>query len=50
MNWKQIMVLMVSVLFCCLLQFGGPQEQHVPRGPPLLGDEMWAQVHQVGAS
>lgn len=34
---------------CCLLQFGGPQEQQVPRGPPLLGDEMWAQVHQVGA-
>ncbi|XP_069375329.1 lysine-specific demethylase 6B isoform X2 [Paralichthys olivaceus] len=29
-----------------LLKFGGPQEQHVPRGPPLLGDEMWAQVHQ----
>ncbi|XP_041841041.1 lysine-specific demethylase 6B [Melanotaenia boesemani] len=22
------------------------KEQHVPRGPPLLGDEMWAQVHQ----
>ncbi|TNN50474.1 hypothetical protein EYF80_039284 [Liparis tanakae] len=29
-----------------LLKFGGPQEQLVPRGPPLLGDEMWAQVHQ----
>ncbi|KAM3590003.1 uncharacterized protein V6R79_001795 [Siganus canaliculatus] len=29
-----------------VLKFGGPQEQHVPRGPPLLGDEMWAQVHQ----
>ncbi|XP_070710415.1 lysine-specific demethylase 6B [Pempheris klunzingeri] len=29
-----------------LLKFGGPQEQHVPRAPPLLGDEMWAQVHQ----
>ncbi|KAM8746547.1 uncharacterized protein kdm6ba isoform 2-T8 [Acanthopagrus schlegelii] len=29
-----------------LLKFGGPQEQHIPRGPPLLGDEMWAQVHQ----
>ncbi|XP_044038783.1 lysine-specific demethylase 6B isoform X2 [Siniperca chuatsi] len=29
-----------------LLKFGGPQEQHVPQGPPLLGDEMWAQVHQ----
>ncbi|CAN9509460.1 unnamed protein product [Ophioblennius macclurei] len=29
-----------------LMKFGGPQEQHVPRGPPLLGDEMWAQVHQ----
>ncbi|XP_033181565.1 lysine-specific demethylase 6B [Mastacembelus armatus] len=29
-----------------LLKFGGPQEQHVPRGPPLPGDEMWAQVHQ----
>ncbi|XP_038586411.1 LOW QUALITY PROTEIN: lysine-specific demethylase 6B [Micropterus salmoides] len=29
-----------------LFKFGGPQEQHVPRGPPLLGDEMWAQVHQ----
>ncbi|XP_040886634.1 lysine-specific demethylase 6B [Toxotes jaculatrix] len=29
-----------------LLKFGGPQEQHVPRGPSLLGDEMWAQVHQ----
>ncbi|XP_026208340.1 lysine-specific demethylase 6B [Anabas testudineus] len=29
-----------------LLKFGGAQEQHVPRGPPLLGDEMWAQVHQ----
>ncbi|KAK5848555.1 hypothetical protein PBY51_006158 [Eleginops maclovinus] len=29
-----------------LLKFGGPQEQHVPRGPPLLGEEMWAQVHQ----
>ncbi|XP_047458103.1 lysine-specific demethylase 6B isoform X3 [Mugil cephalus] len=28
------------------LKYGGPQEQHVPRGPPLLGDEMWAQVHQ----
>ncbi|KAM6908919.1 uncharacterized protein kdm6ba [Xenentodon cancila] len=32
-----------------LLKFGGPQEQHVPRGPPLLGDEMWAQVHQQRA-
>ncbi|KAL7374911.1 hypothetical protein ABVT39_008964 [Epinephelus coioides] len=31
-----------------LLKFGGPQEQHVPRGPPLLGDEMWAQVHPRG--
>ncbi|XP_068164666.1 protein split ends isoform X2 [Antennarius striatus] len=31
-----------------LLKFGGHQEQHVPRGPPLLGDEMWAQVHQRG--
>ncbi|XP_037615609.1 lysine-specific demethylase 6B [Sebastes umbrosus] len=29
-----------------LLKFGGPQEQHGPRGPPLLGEEMWAQVHQ----
>ncbi|XP_041635129.1 uncharacterized protein kdm6ba [Cheilinus undulatus] len=29
-----------------LQKFGGPQEQHVPRGPPLLGNEMWAQVHQ----
>ncbi|XP_058479717.1 lysine-specific demethylase 6B isoform X1 [Solea solea] len=29
-----------------LLKFGGPQEQHVPRGAQLLGDEMWAQVHQ----
>ncbi|XP_072232193.1 uncharacterized protein kdm6ba isoform X2 [Leuresthes tenuis] len=29
-----------------LLKFGGPQEQHDPRGTPLLGDEMWAQVHQ----
>ncbi|XP_074555194.1 uncharacterized protein kdm6ba [Halichoeres trimaculatus] len=26
-----------------LLKFGGPQEQHIPRGPPLQGDEMWAQ-------
>ncbi|AWP00862.1 putative lysine-specific demethylase 6B [Scophthalmus maximus] len=24
------------------------KELHVPRGPPLLGDEMWAQVHQRG--
>ncbi|XP_061566505.1 lysine-specific demethylase 6B [Cololabis saira] len=32
-----------------LLKFGGPQEQHVPRGPPLLGEEMWAQVHQQRA-
>ncbi|XP_028998390.2 lysine-specific demethylase 6B [Betta splendens] len=31
-----------------LLKFGGPQEQPVPRGPPLLGDEMWAQLHQRG--
>ncbi|XP_030018764.1 lysine-specific demethylase 6B-like, partial [Sphaeramia orbicularis] len=29
-----------------LLKFGGSQEQHVPRGPPFLGEEMWAQVHQ----
>ncbi|CAG5929377.1 unnamed protein product [Menidia menidia] len=29
-----------------LLKFGGPQELHDPRGTPLLGDEMWAQVHQ----
>ncbi|XP_042256271.1 lysine-specific demethylase 6B isoform X1 [Thunnus maccoyii] len=29
-----------------LLKFGGPQESLVPRGPQLLGDEMWAQVHQ----
>ncbi|XP_005939265.2 lysine-specific demethylase 6B [Haplochromis burtoni] len=29
-----------------MLKFGGPQEQNVPRGPPLLGDDMWAQVHQ----
>ncbi|KAF3697611.1 Lysine-specific demethylase 6B [Channa argus] len=29
-----------------LLKFGGPQEPHVPRGPPLLGDELWAQAHQ----
>ncbi|KAK2862757.1 hypothetical protein Q5P01_002290 [Channa striata] len=29
-----------------LLKFGGPREPHVPRGPPLLGDELWAQVHQ----
>ncbi|XP_056224472.1 lysine-specific demethylase 6B [Seriola aureovittata] len=29
-----------------LLKFGGPQEQHVPRGSSLLGDEVWAQVHQ----
>ncbi|XP_022614083.1 trithorax group protein osa-like, partial [Seriola dumerili] len=29
-----------------LLKFGGPQEQHVPRSSSLLGDEMWAQVHQ----
>ncbi|XP_062300790.1 lysine-specific demethylase 6B isoform X1 [Scomber scombrus] len=29
-----------------LLKFGGPQEQLAPRGPQLLGDEMWAQVHQ----
>ncbi|KAM8900584.1 uncharacterized protein kdm6ba isoform 1-T5 [Spinachia spinachia] len=29
-----------------LLKFGAPQEQHVPRAPPLLGEEMWAQVHQ----
>uniref|UniRef100_A0A3P9I1X5 [histone H3]-trimethyl-L-lysine(27) demethylase n=1 Tax=Oryzias latipes TaxID=8090 RepID=A0A3P9I1X5_ORYLA len=28
------------------MKLGGPQEQHVPRGPPLLGDEMWAQVQQ----
>ncbi|XP_071389069.1 uncharacterized protein kdm6ba isoform X2 [Centroberyx affinis] len=27
-----------------LLKFGGPQEQHIPRGQ--LGDEMWAQVQQ----
>ncbi|XP_060887440.1 lysine-specific demethylase 6B [Labrus mixtus] len=31
-----------------LQKFGGPQEQHVPRGPPLLGNDMWAQVHQRG--
>uniref|UniRef100_A0A667XC49 [histone H3]-trimethyl-L-lysine(27) demethylase n=1 Tax=Myripristis murdjan TaxID=586833 RepID=A0A667XC49_9TELE len=29
-----------------LLKFGGSQEQHIPRGPPSLGDEMWAQVQQ----
>ncbi|KAM4611822.1 uncharacterized protein kdm6ba isoform 2-T3 [Polymixia lowei] len=29
-----------------LLKFGGPQEQHIPRGPASLGDEMWAQVQQ----
>ncbi|RVE60714.1 hypothetical protein OJAV_G00183400 [Oryzias javanicus] len=28
------------------MKLGGPQEQHVPRGPPLLGEEMWTQVHQ----
>ncbi|XP_019711692.1 lysine-specific demethylase 6B-like [Hippocampus comes] len=28
------------------LKFGGPQEHHAPRGPPLLGDDMWAQVNQ----
>ncbi|XP_030578442.1 lysine-specific demethylase 6B isoform X2 [Archocentrus centrarchus] len=32
-----------------LLKFGGPQEQNVPRGPPLLGDDLWAQVHQQRA-
>ncbi|XP_054608456.1 lysine-specific demethylase 6B-like isoform X2 [Dunckerocampus dactyliophorus] len=31
------------------LKFGGPQEHLAPRGPPLLGDEMWAQVHQQRA-
>ncbi|KAK7909368.1 hypothetical protein WMY93_014052 [Mugilogobius chulae] len=30
-----------------LKQFSGSQE-HVPRGPPLPGDDMWAQVHQRG--
>ncbi|CAB1351554.1 unnamed protein product [Coregonus sp. 'balchen'] len=29
-----------------LLKYGGPQEQHVPRGPTSLGDDMWAQVQQ----
>ncbi|KAM3857821.1 uncharacterized protein kdm6ba [Diretmus argenteus] len=29
-----------------LLKFGGPQEQHIPRGPPSLGEEVWAQVQQ----
>ncbi|XP_049607510.1 lysine-specific demethylase 6B isoform X2 [Syngnathus scovelli] len=28
------------------LKFGGLQEHHAPRGPPLPGDDMWAQVHQ----
>ncbi|XP_077355713.1 uncharacterized protein kdm6ba isoform X2 [Festucalex cinctus] len=30
------------------LKFGGPQEHHASRGPPLLGDDVWAQVHQRG--
>lgn len=28
------------------LKFSGSQEQHVPRAPPLSGDDMWAQLHQ----
>nr|XP_061816078.1 lysine-specific demethylase 6B-like isoform X1 [Nerophis lumbriciformis]XP_061816079.1 lysine-specific demethylase 6B-like isoform X1 [Nerophis lumbriciformis]XP_061816080.1 lysine-specific demethylase 6B-like isoform X1 [Nerophis lumbriciformis]XP_061816081.1 lysine-specific demethylase 6B-like isoform X1 [Nerophis lumbriciformis]XP_061816082.1 lysine-specific demethylase 6B-like isoform X1 [Nerophis lumbriciformis]XP_061816083.1 lysine-specific demethylase 6B-like isoform X1 [Nerophis lum len=28
------------------LKFGGPQEHLASRGPSLLGDDMWAQVHQ----
>ncbi|XP_061619887.1 lysine-specific demethylase 6B isoform X2 [Phyllopteryx taeniolatus] len=31
------------------LKFGGPQEHHAPRGPPLPGDDTWAQVHQQRA-
>ncbi|XP_067117463.1 lysine-specific demethylase 6B isoform X1 [Osmerus mordax] len=29
-----------------LLKYGGPQEQHISRAPPPLGDELWAQVQQ----
>ncbi|XP_057709821.1 lysine-specific demethylase 6B [Corythoichthys intestinalis] len=28
------------------VKFGGPQEHQAHRGSPLLGDDMWAQVHQ----